>query len=254
MISAAHNVWVLGNGFLGSRLAEVCRRLGARVLCIDATTPAEVHGDAADETVLRAAACQVAPTLIFCCLSTRGQMERYEHTYLHPLRLLQRMFPTVEIVFCSSLSAGWGSSPSADILRQAEQLVLQRGGRVARLAALYGPGRCELLRRHLAGEPCLFGEDTRLLHYLHVEDAVQALLLLCSAPPGTCAEVVGETFTKGNIYACLAAWTGVPVARENASPSRRGGAALPEGAACCPVPGWKPRHSFRAFVQQEVQQ
>ena len=61
---------------------------------------------------------------------------------------------------------------------EAEQAVLEQGGVVARLVPLYGPGRCELLRRYREGLPCLPGAPGRFMNYLHRDDAVSALLLL----------------------------------------------------------------------------
>ena len=60
-------------------------------------------------------------------------------------------------------------------MEECERRILSFGGCVARLVPLYGPGRCELLRRHIAREPKLAGPPERVLNYVHVEDAADAI-------------------------------------------------------------------------------
>lgn len=236
MTAAAQPAWVLGTGFLGSRL----RGLLPQSIGIDRAAPAEVQGDAADAAVLTRAAEVQPPALIFCCLSTRGgDTADYRHTYLD---VVQALPATARMIFCSSLSAGQGASEKAGLLREAEQCVLSRGGVVVRLAALYGEGRCELLRRHRAGEPRLAGAETRRLNYIHVDDAAAALLAAAEAPSGIYA-ACGESFTKAEAYALLEEVTGVPSAAAS-SPEGRRGLTDADPAALPPVPNWQPRISF----------
>lgn len=236
MTAAAQPAWILGVGFLGSRL----RRLLPQSIGIDGSAPAEVQGDAADPAVQARAAVLLPPALIFCCLSTRGgNAADYRRTYLDVVRALPG---TARVIFCSALSAGQGASEKAGILREAEQSVLDRGGVVVRLAALYGEGRCELLRRHRAGEPRLAGPDSRRLNYIHVEDAAAALLAAAEAPSGIYA-ACGDSLTKAEAYALLAAVTGIPAAAES-SPEGRRGLTDADPAALPPVPNWQPKISF----------
>lgn len=236
MTAAAQPAWILGVGFLGSRL----RKLLPQSLGIDRAAAAEVQGDAAAPVVQARAAALLPPALIFCCLSTRGgEAADYRRTYLDVVRALPE---TARTIFCSSLSAGQGTSEKAAILREAEQCVLGRGGVVVRLAALYGEGRCELLRRHRAGEPRMAGPDARRLNYIHVDDAAAALLAAAEAPSGIYA-ACGDCLTKGEAYALLAEVTGIPAASESAAEGRRG---LTDAApaALQPVPNWQPRITF----------
>lgn len=236
MTAAAQPAWVLGTGFLGSRL----RGLLPQSIGIDRAAPAEVQGEAADAAVLTRAAEVLPPALIFCSLSTRGgDAADYRRTYLD---VVQALPSTARIIFCSSLSAGQKESEKATILREAEQCVLSRGGVVVRLAALYGEGRCELLRRHRAGEPRLAGAETRRLNYIHVDDAAAALLAAAEAPSGIYA-ACGESFTKAEAYALLEEVTGVPAAAAS-SPEGRRGLTDADPAALPPVPDWQPRISF----------
>lgn len=236
MSSAAQPAWILGTGFLGSRL----RRRLAQSIGIDRTAPAEVRGDAADPAVLAGAAALLPPSFIFCCLSTRGgDAADYRRTYLEVVRSLPE---GAKLIFCSSLSAGAGTSEKAALLREAEKTVLFRGGVVVRLAALYGENRCELLRRHRAGEARLAGPDERRLNYIHVEDAAAALLAAAEAPCGVYA-VCGNSFTKSEVYALLEQVTGIPAAAESAPAGRRG-LTDADPAALPPVPNWQPMISF----------
>lgn len=236
MSSAAQPAWILGTGFLGSRL----RRLLPQSIGIDRAAPAEVQGEAADAAVLERAAAVLPPARIFCCLSTRGgEVADYRRTYLDVVRTLTE---GARIIFCSSLSAGQGASEKAAILREAEQTVLARGGVVVRLAALYGEGRCELLRRHRAGEPRLAGAETRRLNYIHVDDAAAALLAAAEAPSGIYA-ACGDSFSKAEAYALLESVTGILAAAES-SPEGRRGLTDADPTSLLPVPNWQPRISF----------
>lgn len=241
MTTAAQPAWILGTGFLGSRL----RRLLPQAVGIDRAAAAEVQGDAADPAVLARAAESVSPAFIFCCLSTRGgDAAAYRRTYLEPLPALPA---AARLIFCSALSAGQGHAEKAAILREAEQRVLARGGVVVRLAALYGEGRCELLRRHRAGEPRLAGEETRRLNYIHVDDAAAALLAAAEAPSGLYA-ACGDSFTKAEAYALLEAVTGIAPAAESAPAGRRG-RTDGDPAALPPVPRWQPTISFAEWCR-----
>lgn len=226
--------WILGTGFLGSRLrARLPHAVG-----VDAEAPAEVQGDAAEAAVLAEAAALAEPQAVFCCLSTRGgDAAAYRRTYLDVLRALPA---GARVVFCSALSAGQGGTEKAAVLRDAEAAVLARGGVVVRMAALYGAGRCELLRRHLAGEPCLAGADSRRFNYLHVEDAAAALVAAAAAPSGIYA-ACGDSLTKAEAYAMLERVTGRPAATTSAPEGRRGAADVDPLTVAPPVPQWAAR-------------
>ena len=232
-------VWILGAGFLGSALASACRAAGADVLTIDAAAPADLRADATDIKALAAGVGRVVPRVAFCCLSTcGGAPEEYRHVYETSLRALLSAAPAVRPIFCSSVSlypdtAGGVVDEDTPVqleserqvcLRQAEQLALLAGGAVARLAPLYGPTRCELLRRHLAQEPRLPGAAERWLNYLHVEDAVQALMLLAQDEARGVFNLCSESFRLGEAYVMMQECTGIPVADACTAPTKRGSA------------------------------
>src|SRR4029077_2696952 len=70
------------------------------------------------------------------------------------------------------------------ILRETEEIILDRHGVVARLAGLYGPGRSFLLTRFLAGEVVIDEASDRFINQVHRDDAAAALFLLAIRPAG----------------------------------------------------------------------
>ncbi len=253
---AAARVWVVGHGFLGRELAAACRAQGAAVLTLDPAAPADVCGAAADAATL--ARELLEPTLIFCCMATHGgTAEQYRACYLDTVQTLKQQCPAAEIIFCSSISV-YGDCGGEEVTEQtppratgeraavllaAEQCVLAHGGTVARLAALYGEQRCELRRRHAAGEPQLPGPPERMLHYVHVQDAAAALLLVACLPAGI-YNVCGACFTKAQAYAALVQETGISATAQVAPASRRGGVNACVSADKLLSLGWAPRPFF----------
>ena len=252
-----HRIWVIGAGFLGSVLAEACREEGAHVLTIDPAAVANLRGSAADEEVLRHALARMVPDIVFCCTATHGgTAEDYRRAYLEPALNLDHMLSGTRVVFCSSTSVYAGrngetvteespakaDSERARVLLEAEQVVLNGGGVVARLVPLYGPERCELVRRFMKGLPNLPGEDSRMLNYLHVEDAADALMLL-----GTQAwlqdgifNVCGESFSKKDIYSRLETIFNLDSVPESSEPSVRGVSDMRVDCSRLVALGWEP--------------
>ena len=263
------SAWVIGCGFLGSALAGACRAAGARVLTIDPAAPADVCGSAADDGVLLRAMAQLVPDVVFCCTATcGGSAEDYRRAYPAVVESLVRVLPAASrVVFCSSTSLYAGAcgqvvteecpvcaaTERAQHLFAAEEKTLAAGGVVARLVPLYGPGRCELLRRYRAGEPCLPGNPGRLMNYLHRDDAVAALLLLAGQGSGV-YNVCGETFSKAEIYARLQSELGLPVPQQESAPSVRGVSDMRVESTRLRALGWSPAHTLAGFAgEKEVQ-
>lgn len=237
--------WVIGTGFLGAQLLRAL----PHAVGIDCAAPADVQGDAADRAVLAQAAGLMPPEWVFCCTATHGgDAAAYRHAYADVVSALP---PHVRVVFCSSTSVEHAEGERQQILRAAEDAVLARGGVVARLSALYGPGRCELLRRHLAGEPKLAGAPERMLSYLHVQDAVSALLILASVGESRRYTVCGESFSKAEAYALMERLTGVPAVNADAAPSHRGCRCDAADSSAIRALGWAPQNSFVEFVTSE---
>lgn len=64
------------------------------------------------------------------------------------------------------------------VLRAAENFVLDRAGTVARFAGIYGPGRSALLEKLLRNEAVIDPGKDRFVNQVHRDDAASALLRL----------------------------------------------------------------------------
>jgi nucleoside-diphosphate-sugar epimerase len=138
------------------------------------------------------------------CASTRGgDVDLYRQVYLRGATNLLDRFTRSTILFASSTSVyaqtdgAWVTETSATeptretgrILLESEKLVLSRGGMVARLAGIYGPGRAVLLRKFLNGEARIDPASDRFINQVHRDDIASALALLMDRPS-----------SKGEIY------------------------------------------------------
>jgi nucleoside-diphosphate-sugar epimerase len=134
------------------------------------------------------------------CASTRGgDVDLYERVYRQGARNLLEAFARSTIVFASSTSVyaqkngEWVTEESAaepqhetgKILRETENLLLARGGIVARFAGIYGPGRSALLKRFLDGDATIDPENNRFVNQVHRDDIAAALLLLLDRNVGS---------------------------------------------------------------------
>jgi nucleoside-diphosphate-sugar epimerase len=147
---------------------------------------------------------------VHCASSGRGGSDSYQALFLDGTR---NLFATLEVghfLFVSSTSVyaqADGSSVNelspaeperrtGKILRNAEDFVLSRLGTVARLAGLYGPGRCLPLARLLAGGAIVEGEGERTMNSIYRDDAVSSLLFLAKRRPGGIFNVVDNCPTS----------------------------------------------------------
>lgn len=264
-----HSVWVIGAGYLGAELAETCRAAGAHVLTIDPAAVANLRGSAADASLLQHALNRLVPDIVFCCTATHGgSAADYEQAYLAPAVNLGSLLKGTRVVFCSSTSVYAGrngavvnedsptlaESDRAGILLQAEAAIVGQGGVVARLAPLYGPGRCELLRRFMNALPCLPGPPWRRLNYLHRDDAVSALLLLATQPwlAHGIYNVSGESFSQKNIYELLEAMFNIDAEPESTEPSFRGLSDMRVDCTRLSELGWQPQRNMLTFAREWI--
>jgi len=135
--------------------------------------------------------------VVHCASSGGGGSESYEALFSGGTRNLLAALEIGHFLFVSSTSVYAQTDGSAvaefstaeperatgRILRTTEDLVLGRGGTVARLAGLYGPGRCVPLDRLLAADAIIEGEGERTMNSIYRDDAVSALLLLAKLKP-----------------------------------------------------------------------
>jgi nucleoside-diphosphate-sugar epimerase len=132
--------------------------------------------------------------VVHCASSRGGGVEDYRQIYLDGARNLLDQFGGAKMLFTSSTSVyaqcdgSWvteetGTRPSREtggVLLKTEKLVLNRGGTVARLAGIYGPGRSALLSKFLAGTAVIDPGNDRFINQVHRDDIASALFLLLS--------------------------------------------------------------------------
>lgn len=271
MIQPPQRAWVVGAGFLGSELVRLNRATGVQVLSIDHCAAADVHGAAQRADTLKRALKICPPQVIYGCTATHGgDAAAYRSCYAEVAEQLVRSAPGVRVVFCSTCSVyerqdggvvseastcpGTGEKMGA--LLRAEQAVLNSGGVVARLAALYGPGRCEIVRRYLSQSGReLPGGRERWVNYVHVTDAARALMLLAvRGEGGQVYNVCGETRQLGELYSCLdALCDGFAEQGESAALSeRRGRANMRVRTDKIRLLGWEAREDLMSFARRMI--
>lgn len=194
-------VLIAGCGYVGTATADLFHAAQwevegwthspASALCL-AEKPYPVRAvDIADPRAMESSAGEF-DAVIHCASSGGGGPESYRRVYLEGARNLIAALQPRTIVYTSSTSVyaqiggEWVDEESAAepveetgrILRETEEVVRQRGGLVARLAGIYGPGRSALLRKFLSGEARIEAGGNRYLNQAHRDDIAAALFLL----------------------------------------------------------------------------
>lgn len=202
---------IAGVGYLGTALQRQAPDAGWLPLGITKSGGSGLHAcDLSSATAVNQLAQHLQETqqpsaIIHCASSGRGGAEAYQSVFVDGCQHLLAAFPGIPLLFVSSSSvygqtdgqAVTEDSPTeparetSQLLLRAEQLVLAAGGCVARLASLYGPGRCVLLQRFLAGQATIEKkeEGRRLLNQIHRDDAADALLHLLHLTPFPSGEI-----------------------------------------------------------------
>jgi nucleoside-diphosphate-sugar epimerase len=132
--------------------------------------------------------------VVHCASSRGGGVESYRQIYLNGARNLLDRFVGTKMLFTSSTSVyaqrdgSWVTEESETkpvretgrVLLETEKVVLGRGGTIARLGGIYGPGRSALLSKFLAGTAIIDPENDRFVNQAHRDDIASALSLLVS--------------------------------------------------------------------------
>lgn len=193
-------ILILGTGYLGQALADGLRKSGHTALTADINQERAIYdADLTNEASIQRLQTRIPrPDAVIICASTKGGgVEDYKHLYEQGTQNVLKAFPGIQTIFCSSTSVygitdgRWITEehnvyPNSDkrkLLLQAEQAVLTAGGIVLRMAALYGPGRCKLISRYRTKGLALPGGPKKWMNYIHRDDAVAALMLLCTTTP-----------------------------------------------------------------------
>jgi nucleoside-diphosphate-sugar epimerase len=196
------SVLIAGCGFVGLPLARDFASSGWETYAITASEASleKLHGesfqayalDIRDPAGFRHLGRRNFEVVIHCASSGRGAAADYEAVFFSGARNLMTNLQCGRFIFTSSTSVyaqtdgSWVDeiSPATPlretglVLRKTEDLVLGTGGAVARLAGLYGPGRCAPLQKLLDGKAIIEGNGERVMNMLHQADAAGALRFL----------------------------------------------------------------------------
>jgi nucleoside-diphosphate-sugar epimerase len=198
-------ILIAGCGYVGQATADLFHAAGWALegwtLSGESTAklaakPYPVYGiDITDQAQI-ATHAGVFDAIIHCASSGGGNIDKYRQTYLNGARNLLDRFGGSRMLFTSSTSVYaqsdgcWVTEESQTeprretgrVLLETEELVLGRGGIVARLAAIYGPRRSALLSKFLAGEAIVDPGNDRFVNQIHRDDIAAALFLLLNRP------------------------------------------------------------------------
>jgi nucleoside-diphosphate-sugar epimerase len=211
--------------------------------------------------------------VVHCASSRGGGREAYRSIYRDGAANLARVFPDARLIFTSSTSVyrqrdgAWVTEKSAaepgtetgKILRQAEEIVLRRGGLVLRVAGIYGPGRSFLLRSVLEKNITAPAND-RLVNQVHRDDIAAAIFFLgqqtrCAALPPRIFNVVDNyPAPRSEILQWLGQRLEISLPASAASETRRRGASNKRVSnAKLRDAGWQPQYpSYKEGFERSV--
>ena len=273
-------VVIAGCGFVGLATARLLAGAGWEVVGVThaPASAALLRGEAfpvvacdiADRAALAARAeLRGADAVIHCASSGRGGVEQYRAVYLDGARALAAVLAPRTLVFTGSTSVyaqtggEWVSEESAAeperetgrVLRETEEFVVARGGIVARLAGIYGPGRSVLLRKFFAGEAMLEGDGGKWINQVHRDDIAAALVHLVNAQARGIFNVNDdEPLAQRAVYAWLARRFGRPLPPSGPPDTdrKRGWTNKRVSNAKLRATGWRARYpSFFAAVEND---
>jgi nucleoside-diphosphate-sugar epimerase len=179
--------------------------------------------------------------VIHCVSSRGGDAEAYRQIYLNGARHLVETFPKAKILFTSSTSVyaqrdgSWVTEESetkplretSRILLEVEELILEKGGVVVRLAGIYGPRRSALLSRFLNGTATIDPNNDRFVNQVHRDDIASALFLLLNREPQWATQIYNiaddEPILQSECYSWLAQRLNrpLPPIRKSEQPRKR---------------------------------
>ena len=248
---------IAGYGFLGKSLEREFSRAGWSVEKLNRSgTQGAIPCDISSTENVSALPGEY-DLVIHCAASGGGGEDGYKKVYLEGCRNLLEKFHASRFIFISSTSVyaqadhalvteespAEPSTPPAKILREAENLTLESGGVVARLSALYGPGRCHILKNFLSGTVRLDTMGERIMNFIHGHDAARALLLL-ACEPRAIYNITAEPVNQRDLYASLAEHFNKPMppTADNPLARKRGASSKRVSNAKLKTLGWQPQY------------
>ena len=180
--------------------------------------------------------------VIHCVSSRGGDVEAYRQIYLEGARHLLETFLKAKILFTSSTSVyaqregSWVTEESetkplretSRILLEVEKLILEKGGIVARLAGIYGPGRSALLTKFVNGMATIAPSNDRFVNQAHRDDIASALFLLLNREALTSGQIYNVTDDQPLLQSACYGWLAqrlnrpLPPIRRSEQPRKRG--------------------------------
>ena len=211
--------------------------------------------------------------VIHCGSSRGGDAEAYREIYLNGARHLLETFPKAKILFTSSTSVhaqrdgswiteGSETKPRREtslILLEVEKLILEKGGTVARLAGIYGPGRSALLTTFVNGTATIAPSNDRFVNQVHRDDIASALFLLLNrevVSPGQIYNVADDQpLLQSACYGWLAQRLNrpLPPIRKSEQPRKRGDTNKRVSNAKLRQLGWTPQYpTFNDAMEKSI--
>lgn len=267
-------VLVVGYGYLGRATAELFRDAG---WAVEAWKKTAAPGHQSEDYPIAAVDIsdrrQVESRkgefeFVIHCASTRGgEVEAYRAVYLNGASNLLARFSRSTVLLVGSTSVyaqrngEWVTEESeaepaherGKILRETERLVLNRGGIVARVAGIYGPGRSYLLERFLSGEAVMDAASDRFVNQVHRDDAAAALFLLADRGSALGSRIFNVTDDQPLLRSECYRWVAerlsrpIPPTGKSASSEKRGRSNKRVRNAKLRALGWSPR--FPTFAE-----
>lgn len=238
------HVLIAGFGYVGSVAAKLFADSGWGVTGWVRTNQVagpvregEISLKAVDITNLDAVRSNAfAANVVVHCASSGA--DSYRHVYRDGVDNLSACFPGARLIFTSSTSVypqrdrslvteespAKPDSDDARTLRAAEEIVLENGGIVLRVAGIYGPGRSFLLRSALDGTAVA---TDRIVNQVHRDDVASAIFLIgqCQTinPPRIFNVVDDTPAPRAEILAWLSERLNLPLPPSLAMPEQKRG-------------------------------
>ena len=210
--------------------------------------------------------------VIHCASSRGGDAEMYRQIYLNGARNLLESFHA-KILFTSSTSVyaqhdgscvteESETKPRRDtsrILLEAEKVVLDKGGIVARLAGIYGPRRSALLTKFLNGTATIDTENDRFVNQVHRDDIAAALFLLLNRQAHASAQIYNVVDDQPILQSECYRWLAVrlnralPPSAKAKQPRKRGDTNKRVRNAKLHRSGWTPQYpTFAEAMEKSI--
>ena len=208
--------------------------------------------------------------VIHCASSRGGDAEVYRQVYLNGARNLLENFHA-KMLFTSSTSVyaqrdgSWvteesETNPPRDtsrILLEAEKLILDNGGIVARLAGIYGPRRSALLTRFLNGTARIDAGNDRFVNQVHRDDIAAALFHLLNRKAQVSAQIYNvvddQPILQSECYRWLTERLNrpLPLVGQSQQPTKRGDSNKRVSNAKLHRSGWTPQYPTFADAMEK---